>query len=304
MENYFEILAINNTSLGWFLEDPRIFNQKFYNFKEEVATYSQKMGSAVHCKLLEPDKFSDKYITYTGSIPSDTICTILEACAVRNPHILIDEIVLEEARKVNYGKQWKDATIIEKIKVYLDYYKFKASAKTKIILSEEELASVEAATTTILSDSYSSSYFNQNVFAVEQYNERAFLVTDEITKLPLKAKIDRFYIENGKLTIVDIKTTSKRGDRFIESIQDYGYARQLAFYSKILAAAFNITQIDAVIIAVSLGSVSTATVYKMSESTMLKERERIDQTLFQIKECMETDSWYPVDYSQDKGIWF
>ena len=60
MDNYFDIPAESNSSLGWLYKSPR-----YYKWMKDTGgpepTAAMNEGSVVHCLILEPDEFNKRY---------------------------------------------------------------------------------------------------------------------------------------------------------------------------------------------------------------------------------------------------
>lgn len=228
---YQESKAINNSLLSYFEIEQGGSPQKFYNqwtnpIQTEEKDY-QKYGTALHCYLLEPDKFKEQYAisNFTEEQTNNKFLQFIDkniefeiACQYLCEEYVLKKDVKKEETKIKHYTEH-----LEYLQQFKNYFEFLINTKDKIIITQYDY------------DKICKTYFNiqQHKLANKLINEEG-LCEQEIYKkiegLDCKAKIDK-YTNNF---ILDIKTTSKSVYQFKESYDKYFYARQAVFYTKML----------------------------------------------------------------------
>ena len=240
---YFSYSGINKL-----LQSPRWFyNHYILNQKEDSTDAHLIAGRALHCLLLEPDKFDDQFVMLPGKIPTDSNKTILEHIfyhnylPLQNETLTLEDFptdILNQLLVNNLYQSLKtDAQRIDKIltdnnKEYFTFLKIKesktvidASVKSK---AEESLISLKADDRVM--GLLQLGHDNSN--GVTVYNEVA-LKTDLIDfKFGLKGFADSIVVDENTKTIFisDLKTTNKSIQSFPSTLEFYRYDVQAAIY--------------------------------------------------------------------------
>ena len=240
---YFSYSGINKL-----LQSPRWFyNHYILNQKEDSTDAHLIAGRALHCLLLEPDKFDDQFVMLPGKIPTDSNKIILEHIfyhnylPLQNETLTLEDFptdILNQLLVNNLYQSLKtDAQRIDKIltdnnKEYFTFLKIKES-KTVIDTSvkskaEESLISLKADDRVM--GLLQLGHDNSN--GVTVYNEVA-LKTDLIDfKFGLKGFADSIVVDENTKTIFisDLKTTNKSIQSFPSTLEFYRYDVQAAIY--------------------------------------------------------------------------
>lgn len=240
---YFSYSGINKL-----LQSPRWFyNHYILNQKEDSTDAHLIAGRALHCLLLEPDKFDDQFVMLPGKIPTDSNKIILEHIfyhnylPLQNETLTLEDFptdILNQLLVNNLYQSLKtDAQRIDKIltdnnKEYFTFLKIKesktvidASVKSK---AEESLISLKADDRVM--GLLQLGHDNSN--GVTVYNEVA-LKTDLIDfKFGLKGFADSIVVDENTKTIFisDLKTTNKSIQSFPSTLEFYRYDVQAAIY--------------------------------------------------------------------------
>lgn len=302
-KDYYKVKAISNSSLNILEVSPRKFI-KFYNQKlEEEKEIYFKQGSAIHCYILEPNEFNErfKFLEYnTPNSPNKKqfVEAYLKAKGKEDIKITIaykvsytttsDEIALTKGKELkkelkNYFKYLEYEnngisvfpfyfkSLLENIKIELE-----RNNKARELLFTKE---------TDLND-------------IHIYNELPIFWKTGIegTEHDCKAMIDRVIIDRDKkvIKLVDLKTTNKITEFVNKSFYEYHYDRQLAYYSVAIMKFFknefpedNIEDytIEHYIVAVSKDNEPESKVLKLSEKVVLNAAN-------QIKKLLERAHWH------------
>lgn len=234
--DYRNFKAINWSTLKRFLDDPRWFS--LHPDLELEVTEAMKLGSMVHCAVLEKEKFADLYASFTAPINEKT------------------------------GEPYKSGKIYESAREAFEQSgKIACTTDQQTICSEIVRSLNDYGLLDILSPSESSSE-NRVVTEVPLYDSRQ----------ELKGKIDCYNEQYGLLEFKTVSSPIHDAfgrDLFGYKIRQYGYLYQMAFYAKII---YNQTGFipPCWIIAAETTSPYRCGVYEISEKKILEALERID----------------------------
>lgn len=245
---YAEKFYFSYSSINKLMFSPRLFYSHYIlNQKEDSTDAHLIAGRALHCLLLEPERFDDEFIMLPGKIPTDSNKVIIEH--VFNAHygaMYNDQLTLEDFPNELLGQMLvnnlyqslkTDQQRLEKLltdnnKEYFDFLK-KKEGKTVIDAAikqqaEESLEAIKA---------------NDRVRALLQlepdkplgisvFNE--IRLNSDLANMPFgfKGILDNVVLdENTKtLFINDLKTTNKAIQTFPESVSYYRYDIQATMY--------------------------------------------------------------------------
>ena len=240
---YFSYSGINKL-----LQSPRWFyNHYILNQKEDSTDAHLIAGRALHCLLLEPDKFDDQFVMLPGTIPTDSNKIILEHIFYHNylplqnetltledfPTDILNQLLVNNLyQSLKTDAQRLDKILTDNNKEYFTFLKIKesktvidASVKSK---AEESLISLKADDRVM--GLLQLGHDNSN--GVTVYNEVA-LKTDLIDfKFGLKGFADSIVVDENTKTIFisDLKTTNKSIQSFPSTLEFYRYDVQAAIY--------------------------------------------------------------------------
>ncbi len=240
---YFSYSGINKL-----LQSPRWFyNHYILNQKEDSTDAHLIAGRALHCLLLEPDKFDDQFVMLPGKIPTDSNKTILEHIFYHNylplqnetltledfPTDILNQLLVNNLyQSLKTDTQRLDKILTDNNKEYFTFLKIKesktvidASVKSK---AEESLISLKADDRVM--GLLQLGHDNSN--GVTVYNEVS-LKTELIDfKFGLKGFADNIVVDENTKTIFinDLKTTNKSIQSFPSTVEFYRYDVQAAIY--------------------------------------------------------------------------
>ena len=240
---YFSYSGINKL-----LQSPRWFyNHYILNQKEDSTDAHLIAGRALHCLLLEPDKFDDQFVMLPGKIPTDSNKIILEHIFYHNylplqnetltledfPTDILNQLLVNNLyQSLKTDAQRLDKILTDNNKEHFTFLKIKesktvidASVKSK---AEESLISLKADDRVM--GLLQLGHDNSN--GVTVYNEVA-LKTDLIDfKFGLKGFADNIVVDENTKTIFinDLKTTNKSIQSFPSTLEFYRYDVQAAIY--------------------------------------------------------------------------
>ena len=241
---YSEKFYFSYSGLNKLLFSPRVFYKHYILDQKEERTDTHLIeGSLLHCLLLEPDKFDEKFILLPGKIPTDSNKAIIDG--VFYNHYLQQEDntlelsdfpdqVLEALVSVNLYQSLKtDEQRLEKIMIEnnKEYFDFLKKREGKAVIDDSTLTKVKESVEYIKANKLCTELLQLNK---PEISSSELLLKIELDSFPfgLKGIVDNVVIDKESKTIFinDIKTTGKSLQHFPESIDYYRYDLQAAIY--------------------------------------------------------------------------
>jgi hypothetical protein len=251
---YSKPFKFSYSSLNKLLWSPKVFYKEYIlKQKEEALDSFLVEGKAIHCLLLENDKFDSYFTLSPGKIPTygtgerTVIDKLFQKYKEEKPEgksMLADfhAEILEILKEINLHQKLKtDQQRLEKIinpqnTSYFDFLKIKGD---KIIIDSETLERCTKAVEDIKSNKEICELLaidkqTTDMFGV--YNETECEMDLQGYPFGLKGVIDNFVvdIESKKILINDIKTTKKNLADFPESVEYYNYWLQAVIYKQLV----------------------------------------------------------------------
>lgn len=205
-------------------------------------------GRALHCLLLEQEKFDDLFVVSPTSLPGDNAKKVIDKAHALScqdgcealPLSSHEEVILDILREINLHQSLKtDQQRVEKMLTAenISYYEFLKSKGSKTVIDQETYDKLRGYVEIILS--------NQSVTSLLQLgspNSWSEVPLEAETKYTfgLKGIIDNYVYdpETKVVTINDFKTTGKSVSDFKETVDYYKYWMQAAMYYKLIEANF------------------------------------------------------------------
>lgn len=206
-------------------------------------------GRALHCLLLEQEKFDDYFVVSPSSLPGDNAKKVIdkvhalscqegcEALSLSSHEVVILDIL----REINLHQSLKtDQQRVEKMLTAenISYYEFLKSKGSKTVIDQETYDKLKGYVEIILS--------NESVTSLLQLgspNSWSEVPLEAETKygFGLKGIVDNYVYdpETKVVTINDFKTTGKTISEFKETVDYYKYWMQAAMYYKLIQANFS-----------------------------------------------------------------
>lgn len=159
-------------------------------------------------------------------------------------------------------------------------------ASGKIPISEDTFAQIQAMAESVMSNKYAAALLNGGE------HEKSYFWTDKLTGLELKCRPDCRTDLRSTSVIVDLKTTENADtDSFMHSCIKYGYDLQAAMYTQ------GVSEIEGkphrfVFIAVEKTPPYACNVLEADNFIIQKGTKDLNDYLYTLKECLETDNWY------------
>lgn len=205
-------------------------------------------GRALHCLLLEQEKFDDYFVVSPNSLPGDNAKKVIDkvyALSCRDGCEALslsthEVIILDILREINLHQSLKtDQQRIDKVLTAenISYFEFLKSKGSKTVIDQETYDKLRGYVEIILS--------NESVTCLLQLggsNSHSEVALEADTKygFGLKGIIDNYVYdpETNSITINDFKTTGKTISEFRETVDYYKYWMQAAMYYKLIQAKY------------------------------------------------------------------
>lgn len=245
---YSEKFYFSYSGINKLLQSPRWFyNHYILNQKEDSTDAHLIAGRALHCLLLEPDKFDDQFVMIP-KIPTDSNKVILDHIfynnylPLQNESLTLEDFptdILNQLLVNNLYQSLKtDAQRVDKIltdtnKEYFSFLKIKenktvidASVKSKAEESVECLRANDRVMGLLMLGHDGSN-------GVTVYNEVPLKTELVDFKFGLKGFADNIVVDENTKTIFisDLKTTNKSIQAFPDTVDYYRYDIQAAIYA-------------------------------------------------------------------------
>jgi hypothetical protein len=203
-------------------------------------------GRALHCLLLENEKFNDQFVVSLSTLPGDNARKVIdkvyalscqegcEALTLSSHETTITDVL----REINLHQSLKtDQQRIEKMLTAenISYYEFLKSRGSKTVIDQETYDRLKGYVELILSNNSVTS-----LLQLGSPNSWSEVPLEAETKYSfgLKGIIDNYVYdpETKVVTINDFKTTGKTISEFRETVDYYKYWMQAAMYYKLIQA--------------------------------------------------------------------
>lgn len=242
-EYYSKTGFLSNSALTWYSMGPKFYVKQINKTQEEEDQETDPgfivMGNAVHCAILEPDKFKDEYIVAECNRPINSH----QENFAKLVHNGVDRV---EAFRQCYSTKNKSDSVVEKDSIALEsalheYIKIYDDLQKRTILSSSQYRSIEEMKLAMMFHKAGNKWFFSDDIIKKEDSEAIILTEEPIffnikigdKEIPCKAKPDKIVIYPSKKLIVDIELKTDRGPlkNFGEKFVKYEYHRQLAMYA-------------------------------------------------------------------------
>lgn len=245
---YDEKFYFSYSSINKLLFSPRLFYSHYILKQKEDKTDAHLIaGRALHCLLLEPDRFDEQFVTLPGKIPTESNKVIIDHIfnnnylPMNNDALTLEDFPNELLGQLVVGNLYQslktDAQRLEKILTdnNKEYFNFLKIRESKTVIDPAVKQQAEEALEAIKANDRVKALLQLEAdkpLGISVFNE-LFLQSD-LEKYPFgfKGFIDNVVVdENTKtLFINDLKTTNKSIQNFNESVAYYRYDIQATMY--------------------------------------------------------------------------
>jgi hypothetical protein len=245
---YSEKFYFSYSSINKLLFSPRLFYSHYIlNQKEDSTDAHLIAGRALHCLLLEPDRFDEEFVIVPGKIPTDSNRVIIDhifnthykpmnndALSLEDfPNELLGQMVVNNLyQSLKTDPQRLEKLLTDNNKEYFNFLKIREG---KTVIDPAVKQQAELALEAIKA--------NDRIKALLQLEPDKPVGISVFNELPLKTELEKYPFgfkgivdnivvdENTKtLFINDLKTTNKSIQTFPESVSYFRYDIQAVMY--------------------------------------------------------------------------
>lgn len=308
---------ISNSSLDWIRLGPRVFKMMWDRELVKTSTTSLDLGSAVHCYILEPERFKEDYVVLDASVKpvGGLMGEFIRAVNAFQISLLPgDELTNEDYQNIAnaVGFKLKLTQILEDYqKPKYDAYKTSLrEAHGKQVISVEDMNTIQAIQQAIISHKLANKlmYGTEDWDVVEAESRQDGVVHGKYKSINAIGIIDRLLINHKtkEIVIVDLKTTGDSVYLFNSSYNKYQYDRQMAFYYDMLKDQYPDYDIEVYMVVVQTTYATHTTdcaVYNIDDLELEKGRIKYKLLLDKVSWHMSKDIWdYPQEYYESNGL--
>tara|TARA_R110002050_G_scaffold116946_2_gene233640 strand:+ start:17273 stop:18289 length:1017 start_codon:yes stop_codon:yes gene_type:complete len=317
---------VSHSSLSALKVSPLYF-QKYIGRELEDDKKSYNLGSAIHCYILEQEKFHSRYSVSNVPVVGGMMGKFIEAL-IKNEKFLVESVYdstedtpaelviksIDELYEQCYtisGFKIPMATVINKLetaenKQYLDFLR---QSEDKTILSQEDMGIVLNCSEAVKAHSIASHILNtSDLSGAEPEKELLWKHKD----FKIKSIIDNLILNKDRklVTIVDLKTTAKSVYGFSRAYSSYGYYRQIAIYKlavldylKSLGEDPMEYDIKSYIVAVQTTGLFECVVYEPDSLDLSVAVDEFESLLARLQWHQDHNHWdYPMEYYKNNGV--
>ena len=235
---YEDKTRISNSNIGWFLnKGPAYLHKMLTEDVPEEKSQALERGIMIHEYILQPEEFQKDYVVWDKSRPSsaqqEKFCQALAFSTEIEPNRAVLSAYKEAYSIV--GKS-EDKMLSEGLKIastLKDYIDFLKANDGRIMIGPWDVKMLEKIEQNIQSHKLASNLikvdagvWTRHEFHINWYHDTIYGC------IACKSLLDGLTLdfENKKAIIYDLKTTQKLW-HFEDSIDQYDYLRQLAYYT-------------------------------------------------------------------------
>jgi len=292
---YFSYSGINKL-----LFSPVMFYKHYVLLQREDSTDAHLVaGRALHCLLLEPEKFNDQFLVMPGKIPTDSQKKIIDNIfryheSIGNNSLTLEDYpqeILTQLLTTNLYQALKtDQQRLDKILTIenIEYFKFLSASLDKTVIDQVTLDSCNVSIEALKSNSDVRALFQldkQNLNAqVEVYHEQLLSIDHPDLPFGFRGIIDNVVIDSeAKIIFInDLKTTGKAIQDFPETVEYYRYWIQAVIYSLLVTDKYlnglpNASEWKVQITFVVIDKYNQIYPYQVSDETLAKWKQSFNE---------------------------
>ena len=256
---YEDKTRISNSNIGWFLnKGPAFLHKKLTEDIPDEKTPALERGTMIHEYILQPEEFQKHYVVWDKEKPSSTqqekFCMELaESVEIEPDRAIIsayksaystvgkseDKMLSEGLKIASTLKDYIDFLKVNDGRIMISHWDYNMLEKIKQNIQSHKLAYSIIEASRVLRDYKDDVVFeNHHEFHINwEYSFEMFKsnkhIPEDVVSVTIKCKslLDGLTLDfRNKIAIIyDLKTTQKLW-HFEDSIEQYDYGRQLAYY--------------------------------------------------------------------------
>ena len=309
---YAEKFSMSYSSLNLLMYSPLLFyNRYVMKTKYNDSFKYLDEGKAIHCLLLTPEHFDSEFVVIPQAVPTASILQVLNIihdvyrAAVANNADSTNEPVTIRTKLTEYVPEIIEALKLVNLyqhltdddkrvqKVLTDkniaYFEYLLNSGKKIIISSDQEEFAKEVVDKIKNDMQVMNlmgYFHDPLDDINVLNEIMLAHDDPRYKyFTFKGFIDNLVIDHTrkKISINDLKTTSKTINNFLESINFYNYDLQAAMYMLLIEGLKRsnpvIKDYDVTFRFIVVDNIQQVGAFEITKETMQTWRDKLEQML-------------------------
>ena len=240
-------------------------------------------GRLIHLLLLEPDRFDKEFVMSPLKMPTDSVRKILKDLIKYGKDSLedLEPEIMTALEDHNLYQSFKDdSKKLAKIQTEESeaYFKFLMTTGKTIIDADTFARCMDRVVIIRANDDVTKLLMQEatdfEMDTIQVYNEKKLECKLKDFDFGLKGIIDKYIIDDEAktITVVDLKTTAKSLENFVETVDFYNYWLQSAIYSILILKNVDKNQQNYKIIFkfVVIDKYDQVYVFPVSEETQLK----------------------------------
>lgn len=245
---YDEKFYFSYSSINKLLFSPRLFYSHYILKQKEDKTDAHLIaGRALHCLLLEPDRFDEQFVTLPGKIPTESNKVIIDHIfnnnylPMNNDAVTLEDFPNELLGQLVVGNLYQSLkTDVQRLEKILtdnnkEYFNFLKIRESKTVIDPAVKQQAEEALEALKANDRVKALLQMNdvkPLGVSVFNE--LMITSELDNQPFgfKGILDNVVMdENTKTLFVnDLKTTNKNIESFPDTVIYHRYDIQAVMY--------------------------------------------------------------------------
>lgn len=296
------------SGLNKLLYSPSIFYKHYILNQQEDRTDAHLVeGRLLHCLLLDAESFDKQFILSSGSVPTGPTKQVIDrvfksAVEQRRTDESIknfDSEILDILKEINFHQRLKtDEQRLEKILTddAISYFEFLKNRSGKDIIDEDMYNRAKDSVEIIRSNKMATETLSGD------YVESEVMLNCVINDYPfgIKGIVDRIIVKDSKITICDLKTTSKTISDFADTVDYYNYWMQAAMYVELVACTRQIDPSEIGFSFLVIDKYQQVYVFDVEKNTMLLWREKLRSKL-EVAKYHYDNRYYALPYEFATG---
>lgn len=304
-ENYYEVKAISNSTLGLINVSPNLFKRTLDGeVKQEDKDYLD-MGTMIHACLLEIDVFNNMYVYCSHQIPKSPQAKLFTDIVISKANYSLNDAYFESYSTKNMSDEAIFKAASKLYEEHREYIQFMRENKGKLLISRSDYDVINK-----INYNVSNHKLARPLLQVTDKVDKFKVLTEEpgyftYRGFKCKFKPDKVIINYATKTVIliDVKTTSKNVHQFIDAFKFYEINRQLAFYTLGLQLIHPLEGFEFVhyIIAVQTTGGNEVAVYRVPKSFIEDGKIKYDNYFDKVEKHNEVGFDYPLEYYEGDG---
>ena len=296
------------SGLNKLLYSPSIFYKHYILNQQEDRTDTHLVeGRLLHCLLLDAESFDKQFVLASGSVPTGptkqvidrVFRTAVEQRRTDESMSSFQSEILDILKDVNFHQRLKtDEQRLEKILTddAISYFEFLKNRSGKDVIDEDMYTRAKNSVEVIRSNQMAMNTLSGD------YVESEVMLNCTISDYPfgIKGIVDRIITKDSKITVCDLKTTSKTISDFADIVEYYNYWMQAAMYIELVSCTKQIDPSDISFSFLVIDKYQQVYVFDVEKNTMLLWREKLRNKL-EVARYHYDNRYYALPYEFATG---